>query len=357
MSGTYLAYRVERFGQPVKQAEEPLKKAEGKEIVLKTTRCGVCHSDLHLYDGYYDLGQDRKLSFEKRGLTPPLVLGHEIVAEVIDAGPDADLSHIEKGKSYIVYPWIGCGECAVCQDDRENLCAKGRNLGVAKHGGYGEVVRVPDSKYLLDFGEMNPSEAAILACSGLTAFAALKQTPQYKELPLVIIGQGGVGTSALLIAKALGFKNIVTVDISDEKLATSKKLGATQTVNSKNEGALETLKGLEGGVYQVLDFVGSGQTAQLGTGILSKGGTYIIVGLFGGDLDLILPLTALESRIIRGSFVGNLNELRELVELAKDGKIGDIPTQDIPASEDNVNQALERLRQGTADKRQVLVYN
>lgn len=359
MTGTYVAFRVEKFGEPLQAKDVETVKPEGKQVVVKTTRCGVCHSDLHVGDGYYDFGKGNKMSMADRGLKPPLVMGHEIVGTLLEVGPDAKADHLEKGKNYVVFPWIGCGECSVCKAGQENNCPKPQALGIHLQGGYAEHVTVPDPKFLIDIGDLNPSEAATLACSGLTAYSALNKTWKYFDQPLVIIGMGGVGTSCLIVAKAMGFKNIVAVDISDEKLENAKKLGASQTFNSKSDSIIKDLAALDNGIgaTSIIDFVGSEDTAKIATTALAKGGRYVLVGLFGGGIELGLPQLPLRNMSMIGSYTGNLKELHELMELARAGKLEHIPVEEIEPSEESVNQALDRLRNGKAPKRQILKFH
>ncbi|GAA4411489.1 NAD-dependent alcohol dehydrogenase [Advenella faeciporci] len=351
---TYLAYKVMQFGKPIEAVTETMGAPEGTEVVLATIRCGVCHTDLHLFDGYYDLGQGRRMELQERNITPPLALGHEIVAQLLAAGPDANLDGLEIGKNYLVSPWIGCGQCGNCRQGKENLCLNSASLGVYQDGGYAHRLKLPDPKYLVDIEGLDITEAATLACSGLTAYSALKKSDAAKDDWLAMFGMGGLGTSALLIAKALGYQKIVAVDIDDRKLAAAQQLGASKTVNINAPEASAILQGLEGGLLTVIDFVGSSVTSGLGTQVLSKGGKYIIIGLFGGDLNIALPLVPIRAISIIGSYVGNLIELRELIALAKQGALGKIPVELI--APEQINLALERLRSGTATARQVIAF-
>ncbi len=153
--------------------EKPTPKPTGSEILLKTIAAGVCHSDLHIWDGYYDLGAGKKLDLLGRGIKLPLTMGHENVGEVVAVGPDA--KGVKLGARMLAHPWMGCGECAICKRGEEQLCKTPRNLGVFSDGGYADFLMVPHPRYLFDIGDLDPARTAPLACSGITTFGALKK--------------------------------------------------------------------------------------------------------------------------------------------------------------------------------------
>jgi alcohol dehydrogenase, propanol-preferring len=159
------------FGVPLELFETATPEPTGTQVLLRVRAAGVCHSDLHIWEGSYDLGFGRKLSLKDRGISVPLTLGHETAGEVVAAGPDAH--GVLPGDVRLVYPWIGCGGCPVCLRGDENLCAKPRFLGVYCDGGYSDHITVPHPKYLLDLEGLDPVSAAPYACSGVTTYSAL----------------------------------------------------------------------------------------------------------------------------------------------------------------------------------------
>lgn len=167
------SFAITRFGAPLEQVEAPTPSPTGTEVLLKVAFAGVCHSDVHIHDGYFDLGGGNKLSLAQLKL--PHTLGHEIEGEVVALGPAA--RGVEIGDRRAVFPWIGCGTCAACARGEENLCNKARNLGCSSGvaGGYADHVLVPHPKYLLDYGSTPSALAAAYMCSGLTAFGAMKK--------------------------------------------------------------------------------------------------------------------------------------------------------------------------------------
>lgn len=333
--------------------EEPTPVPTGTEVLVRVLRSGVCHTDTHLREGYYDLGQRGHLNLTDRGVGYPLVMGHEVVGVIESAGPDAA---VVIGATRLIYPWIGDGTCDACLAGQENLCPNPRNLGIAQRGGYASHILVPDSKYLIDIDGLDESWAATLACSGLTAYsAARKAMPATPTVPVVVIGAGGVGLTAIATLAALGHTAICAVDLQQRNLDVAKELGATWTVLANEpELAAKITATTREPVAAVIDFVNNSITAPLAFSILQKGGRMVQVGLFGGELTIPTVLLTLKVITIQGSFVGSLGELRELVQLAQEGTLPRIPIIDAELSAAAVEHALDRLTEGAAPGRIVL---
>lgn len=343
-----ISYQTAAPGAALVEVESPTPTPEGSEVLVRTIACGVCHSDIHMHDGVFDLGNDNQLQVGREGM----VLGHEIFGEVVAVGPDAE--GVEIGDRRVVYPWIGCGECAACRRGEEQLCTPGRALGIVVNGGFADHVMIPHSRYLFDKGDVTDSLAATYACSGLTAYSALKKIGERQDDDeVVIIGAGGVGMMAIQIAiSALGMDPIV-VDIDEATLQAARELGVTRTYNSSDPQTAKELRKSTGGAYAVLDFVGAEATVNYGLNCLRKGGRLIIVGLFGGALNIPIPFLPMNARIIQGSYVGSPTDMAELMELVRAGKIAPIDIQERPLAE--VSAALSDLKAGKVQGRQVLV--
>src|SRR6476660_6102882 len=210
------SYDVCECGAPLRLMERPTPKPTGTEVLLKVIAAGVCHSDLHIWEGHYDLGGGKVLKLADRGVKLPLTMGHENVGEVVAVGPDA--KGVKVGDVRLVNPWMGCGECKVCKRGDENLCLKPQNVGVFSQGGYATHILVPSHRHLFDIGKLTPQQAAPLACSGVTAYSALKKVEStLKDEPVVIIGAGGVGLMGVTLAKKMGAKDVIIVDIDAAK--------------------------------------------------------------------------------------------------------------------------------------------
>ena len=347
------AYAVNCFCEPLVAVERPEPRPAGTEVVIEVTRCGVCHSDLHIQDGYYDLGGGKRMNLQDRGVTPPVIMGHEVLGRLVAKGPDAPVADSEIGKTFLVYPWLGCGKCDICLRGDENLCPRPSSIGVFRPGGYADKCVVPHPKYLVDVTGVEPALAATYACSGVTAYSALRKVDidRDKEL-LLVMGLGGVGLSGLQIALGLGFRNVAVADIDPAKRELALKNGAKLAIDPRETAASTKLLGEAGGVAAAIDFVGAKATADFAIAALRKGGTYVVVGLSGGDITLALPPIVLRAITIRGSYVGSLPELNELIALVKAGKIRPLPVETVAF--DSVNEALGRLRAGGVQGRLVL---
>ncbi len=344
--------QVVEFGQPLEGREGPAPEPKGSEVLIKIEACGVCHSDLHIWDGYFDLGGGARIELAGRGIELPFTMGHEIVGEVAALGPDAE--GVEVGDKRIVFPWVGCGECAVCKAGEEQYCNAPLTLGSRYDGGFAEMVIAPHARYLIPYDGVPKELACTYACSGLTAYSALKKLSHLGEDDFVlIIGAGGVGLSAVHLAASVIEAKVIVADIDEEKRAVARQSGAFETLDNGAADVASQLRNLTGGgAAGVIDFVGAPGTANLGFHGLRKGGIYICVGLFGDALSLPLPTLPLTMRTMMGSYVGTLEEMHELMALVRDGKVPPIPYEVRPLQE--ANAALEDLRAGKVIGRVVL---
>jgi D-arabinose 1-dehydrogenase-like Zn-dependent alcohol dehydrogenase len=213
------------------------------------------------------------------------------------------------------------------------------------------MVDTPD--YLVDFGDVPEDFAATLACSGLTSYSALlKAGPVGEGDPFLIIGAGGVGLAAVALAKAVHGVSPVVADIDPAKREAALEAGASMAVDPRDPGIRKQLIKQVDGFASVVDFVGAEATAEFGLSVLRKGGKMVLVGLFGGALELPLPTVPLRGISIIGSYVGSLAELRELADLAKEGKIRPMPLEIRPMRA--AQETLDDLRAGRIFGRAIL---
>jgi alcohol dehydrogenase/propanol-preferring alcohol dehydrogenase len=351
------SFKVTEFNAPLQEVDQPTPQPAGTQVLIKVKAAGVCHSDLHIWEGGYDLGHGRKpLSLKDRGVSLPRTMGHETVGEIVAFGPDvkeADKGGLKLGDIALAYPWLGCGKCATCLAGDENMCLKPASLGVYCDGGYADHMTVPHPKYLLNLHGLDPVTAAPYACSGVTTYSALKKVENDFDTPIVIFGAGGLGLMALSLLKAMGGKGAIVVDIDARKREAAEAAGALATVDGKDPDALAQIMSKAGEpVRAVIDLVGSAGTAQLGFDCLTKGGKLVIVGLFGGGAPWALPLIPIKAVTIQGSYVGNLRETKELLELVRNMKIKPIPVTPMPLAK--ANEALVDLQKGRLVGRAVL---
>jgi alcohol dehydrogenase/propanol-preferring alcohol dehydrogenase len=342
-------YAVTENGKPLQPMEFPTPEPVGEQVLIEVTHCGVCHSDLHIWEGGYDMGGGKRLSLKDRGVTLPVVMGHEIVGRVARLGPDAEGRGLKPGTPYAVFPWLGCGTCAACRSEDDNMCAvKPAALGVYAPGGYGSHVIVPSPRHLVDISGLDPAVAATYSCSGITVYSAIaKVMPMEPDEPLVLIGAGGLGLNAISILKALDHRNIVVVDTSPTKRDAAMAAGATQVVDGAGDPEAVTKRIVEacgGPVLAVIDLVNASSTTRSAFDALRKGGRLILVGLFGGELTLPLPIMPTRALTVRGSYVGSPKELRALIGLVRQGKVAPLPVRTEPVA--NINAVLNDLLAG-----------
>ena len=327
--------------KPLEINEIELPKPDGNQVIVKVKSTGVCHSDLHLWEGGYDTG-DGFMKVTDRGVKFPVTPGHEVVGNVTDIGNSVE--GVDIGDLVLVYPWIGCDECITCKNGDTNLCESPKSLGVFQDGGYAEYVLIPDSKFLAKIDNLDPDAAASLACSGLTAFTAIKKALVNNPENILIVGAGGLGLMGVQIANALTKSNIICADLDQEKLDSAKKLGATHIINTKEPDAVKKIMSIcnEKGVDSIIDFVNAPPTVKMDLSLIRKRGNIILVGLFGGSVELPLVSVPLKAITIQGAYTGNYNDMVELIGLAQRGVINPIVSKHYKL--DEANTALDDLK-------------
>jgi alcohol dehydrogenase, propanol-preferring len=346
------AWMVVEANKPLEEIELPTPVPTGTEVLIEVTHCGVCHSDLHFWKGEYNMGGGTVMKLAQRGVELPRAPGHEIAGRVVAMGPDA--SGVSLGDLRIVYPWLGCGDCAECSSERDNMCLTGRAIGVIRHGGFGSHVVVPHGRYLFDPGSVDPALAATYACSGLTCYSAVnKIMPLDADKPVLIIGAGGIGLMMIAMLKAFGHRNIVSVDLDPAKRDAALAAGATQVVDGAAEGLVSRIIDACGPVAAAFDCVNRDSTARAALDALGKGGKLVLVGVAGGDLTLSLAGMIFRSHSVMGNLTGSPTDLRAVLKLANEGKLTPTPITLCP--HDHANQALLDLKAGKITGRTVLV--
>ena len=342
------SFQVIEFGKPLEMREYVNPIPEGEEVLIKISACGVCHSDLHLADGFYDLGNGKKITLADRGTKLPFTPGHEITGEVISKGEKAKINIGDKG---IVFPWIGCQSCDACHNKKETLCENPKYLGARLNGGYSDHIIIPNARYLVSYGDLDPAQAAPYACSGLTAYSALKKIPNTNNNEFIlVIGAGGVGTNGILLASAVHKAKIIAIDINENKRNEAKKIGAVAAFSLDQ---LQDIKEFcNGKIVGAIDFVGTEKTTDFAVNIINKGGTVVVVGLYGGSVSLSIPLIPMRSLNLKGSYIGELSELKELIDIIKSGsvKLINVKTQKL----NTANEAMNDLRNGKVNGRIIL---
>jgi propanol-preferring alcohol dehydrogenase len=332
---------LREFKKPLTIEEVDRPKPGAGEVLIEMEACGVCHSDLHLADGDWS---------QLAGIVKkPLILGHEIAGRVVEKGPA--VRDFEVGDRVGV-PWIHwtCGECEFCQEGNENLCTGQKITGVTVDGGYAEFVKAPASHALKIPEGLSSVEAAPLFCAGVTVFRALKHARVSPGQRLAVFGVGGLGHLAVQIGRGFG-ADVTAIDISDEKLALAKSLGASTVLNAASTNVVKELR-CKGGVHVALVASAARATYDTAFYCVRPTGTLLVVGLPAENICFPPILMAAGEVRIQASAVGTRQDLAEVLALAAAGKIRcRVGTR--PLSE--ANQALELLRRGQVSGRLVLV--
>jgi len=329
----------------IQELETP--KPKGSQVLVKVLSSGVCHSDIHLWEGGYEGPGGTFLKTTDRGVKYPVTPGHEIAGTIESMGEEAEGRFVKDDK-VLVYPWIGEGTCPACRIGEENLCDKPRSLGIYNDGGYSDHVLIPSYRYLVKIeDDLDINEAATLSCSALTAYNAVKNARLRPDDNVVIVGAGGLGLMAMQLAKAIAGAKIIAIDLEDDKLKVARKDGhADNIINSKKEDPVKTVMELTDkiGADAVIDFVNGSKTVETDMQILRRRAKLVLVGLYGGELKLSLVTMPTRAYKIIGSYTGSLNDLDELVSLAKRKVIKPVVSDKFKL--DQATEALSKLKDG-----------
>ncbi len=336
---------LNEFGKPLQLNDIETPKIRGSQVLVKVEYAGLCHTDLSVKSGVIY----NRITVEKPKL--PLILGHEIAGVVEEIGDE--VSGFSKGDKVLINPWIGDGSCYYCRIGEDQYCDNPKWLGINMNGGYAEYVVVPDYKYLYRLSNLSTLDSSPLACSGVTAYRALRLGELNPSKSVMIIGAGGgLGSIAIQIAKAVYGSLVIGVDVNDEGLKLASRLGADYVMNKVDKEELMKITDNRG-VDVIADFVGSETTINNYYAFLSKLGKYIKVGTFGGGLphDAGLKLHSMGWQFI-GTLTGNRRDFLEVLKLAENSKIKPAITKVFRLEE--ANEALENLEKGRVSGRQVL---
>jgi len=330
---------VEQFGKPLVLREWGLPTPAPGQIVVKTSACGVCHTDLHAARGDWPLKPQL-----------PFIPGHEGIGTVSAVG--AGVTIVKEGDRVGV-PWLysACGHCEYCLSAWETVCPDAQFGGYTKNGGFAEYI-LADPDYVAHIpAGLSTLEAAPLICAGITTYKGVKETGARPGEWIAISGVGGLGHLAVQYAKAMGLR-VCAVDIDDGKLSHAKRLGAELLVNAKTgDPAAAVKKGTDGGAHGVLVTAPSLGAFKQGVGMTRRRGTCVLVGLPPGDFPVPLFDVVASCISIRGSFVGTRKDMAEALAFAADGKVkADIELQPLTA----INTVFERLEHGKVAARVVL---
>jgi propanol-preferring alcohol dehydrogenase len=308
------------FHEALELEERPVPEPSDGQVLVRVLACGVCHSDLHVVEGYFS------------GSPLPLVLGHEVAGE------------LESGERVLVYtPW-GCGECRFCRESEEMICPQGREAGMFRDGGYAEYLLVPAERYIYPIGDLDPVQAAPLGCGGLTAYRAVKHALPWLRpgARALVLGAGGLGQYGIQFARLLSEAAVFAGDPSAAKQERAVELGAEAAAHPDD---------VDGPFDAVLDFVGSEASLTRAAELVNRKGVAIVIGLFGGRIPFGLGAVPHEAHFL-SSIWGSRDELGELIALAQRERI-EATIDRMPLAE--AQSAHDLVRAGEARGRIVLV--
>src|SRR6201988_1496967 len=333
---------LHEYKKPLRIEEVTRPAPEAGEVLIRVEACGVCHSDVHVADG--DWPQFAKI------VKRPLILGHEIAGRVAEKGEN--VRNLEIGDRVGV-PWVywTCGECEFCKEGNENLCSKQKITGVTVDGGYAEYFKAPARQALKIPDRLSSAEAAPLFCAGVTVYRALKQSEISRGQRLAIFGLGGLGHLAVQIGREFGAE-VTAVDISEEKLARAKSLGAAKALNNAAGDAVKEIR-KTGGVHVALVCSAAKAAYDAAFSSLRPTGTLLAVGLPAENICFPPILMAAGEVRIQASGGGHGGELRAVLAMATAGKVHcDVISKPLEFA----NEALQLLRTGQVAGRMVLTF-
>jgi alcohol dehydrogenase, propanol-preferring len=331
---------LHEFKQPLTFEEVDPGRPADHEVLIAVEACGVCHSDLHVADGDWP-----QLS---RIVKKPLILGHEIVGSVVETG--AAVRDLRMGDRVGV-PWLhwSCGDCEFCREGNENLCARQKISGVTVDGGYAEFVRAPASHAMRIPDNLSSVEAAPLFCAGVTVFRALSQAKIVRGQRLAIFGIGGLGHIAVQIGCALGAE-VAAVDLSEEKLALAKSLGAIHAFNVASMDVAKEFRNM-GGVHAALVTSAAKAAYDMAFSCVRPSGSLLVVGLPSENICFAPILMASREVRVQATAVGTRRDLLEILAMAAAGKVR-CQTTRRPLLQ--ANDVLDQLRRASVSGRIVL---
>jgi len=327
------AIQLIESGKPLRQQEIATPKPGEHDVLVRVKAAGICHSDAHYRSGLSPAGP------------LPLTLGHEIAGVVEETG--SLVTSVRAGDRVSLHYLVTCGTCEYCRNGFEQFCAKGAMLGKQRHGGFAEFVLVPQRNAVLLPADISFEEGAVLMCSSSTCLHALRKARLKPGEVVAIFGAGGLGMSAIQIARALEASIVYAIDVNRERLSIAEQLGAVPILATKSDPVSELRKlTYNKGVDVSLDLVGLPQTVSQAVQSLAVFGRAIMVGL-SGEPAPIQPYTELvskEAEIIGSSdhFLSELPELFNLVQRKK-LRLSTVITNSIRLEEQAVNDTLDEL--------------
>ncbi len=338
------AVRLVEIGQPLQMQEVPVPAVGDRDVLVRIKAAGICHSDVHYRAGTSPVGP------------LPQTLGHEIAGIVEEAGPQ--VTHVKVGDRVCLHYLVTCGDCYYCSTGNEQFCVHGWMVGKHRDGGYAEYIALPARGVVALPDEISFEHGAVLMCSSSTSFHALRKARLKPSETVAVFGVGGLGMSAVQLAKALGAWEVFAVDINQDKLDLAESFGAIPVNAAQGDPVAEIHRLTEGrGVDVALELIGLPLTMRQAVQVLAIFGRAVIAGIAGRpfEIDSYRELLGKEAEVI-GCSDHLLQELPLLLEFARRGALdlSHVVTRTVPLDANAVNEVMDAVEQFEGDVRTVI---
>lgn len=339
------AVRLVEIGQSLQMQEVPLPAVGEKDVLVRIKAAGICHSDVHYRAGTSPVGP------------LPQTLGHEISGIVEKVGPR--VTNIQVGDRVCLHYLLTCGECYYCSTGSEQFCVQGAMLGKHCDGGYAEYIAVPARNAVPLPGKVPFEQGAVLMCSSSTSFHALRKARLKPGETVAVFGAGGLGMSAVQLARVFGALEVYAVDINEDKLKLAEKYGAVPVNPTRSDPVAEIYRLTGGkGVDVALEVIGLPLTMRQAVQSLAIFGRAVMVGLTDQPFEIYSyqELLGKETEVI-GSADHLLHELSLLLEFVRQGRLdlSGVITHTVPLDADAINETMDALEQFGGEVRTVIV--
>ena len=339
------AVRLARIRKPLEEAEVALPEVGPSDVLVRVAACGICHSDAHY----------------RAGISPidplPVTLGHEVAGRIETVGEE--VRHVSRGDRVYVHYLVSCGCCDYCRRGQEQFCTNGQMIGKHRDGGYAEFIKVPGRNVFVLPDEISFEQGAIMMCSSATALHALNKARLKSGDSVAIFGFGGLGFSALQLARAFGSREIYVVDINPAKLASIAAFGGVAIDATGGDPVHQIREATDGkGVDVSIELVGSAITMGQAVRCLGVFGRAALVGLTAESMS-VLPYAEVINKEVEIIGVSDhlATELPLLMQFARNEKLcfpeGTLRSIDLDAGK--INSALDAITNSTDHIRTVIV--